>query len=164
VEVFAPTPAELIRRYNAKKIQDEKYEVSVLNLPWVIYRQDIDLVLKPGVKYVIEGVQVEGLTQPWEAYVALVTPEGDFGVGYVVAQRRRMFTCIYKMYTKPLGLQLAPYVVIRPVELLLTDKEGVVECVDRILHVKYLAVFVNAPVNLLRNLRISGTSRIKENV
>jgi hypothetical protein len=96
VEVFAPTPAELVKRYNAKKIQDEKYEVSAVNLPWVIYRQEVDLVLRPGVKYVIEGVQVEGLVQPWEAYVALVTPEGDFGVGYVVAQRRRMFSCIYK--------------------------------------------------------------------
>ena len=164
MEVFAPTPAELIRRYNAKKIQDEKYEVSVLNLPWVIYRQDIDLVLKPGIKYVIEGVQVEGLTPPWETYVTLVTPEGDFGVGYVAARRPRMFTCIYKTYTKPLGIQLAPYVVIRPVGLLLTDKEGVVECIDRVLHVKYLAVFVNAPVNLLRNLKVVAIPRIKENV
>jgi hypothetical protein len=63
VEVFAPMPAELVRRYGAKKLQDEKYEVSPLNLPWV-FKQEVDMVLKPGGRYVIEGVQVEGLTPP----------------------------------------------------------------------------------------------------
>ena len=47
MEVFAPTPAELVRRYGAKKLQDEKYEVSALNLPWV-FKQEVDMVLKPG--------------------------------------------------------------------------------------------------------------------
>jgi hypothetical protein len=163
VEVFAPTPAELVRRYGAKKLQDEKYEVSPLNLPWV-FKQEVDMVLKPGGRYVIEGVQVEGLTPPWEAYVALVDQNGDFGVGYVAAKRRRMFSCIYKTYSKPLGLQLAPYIEVKPVQLLLTDKEGVVGCVDRALHARYIAVFINAPANLLQSLKIVVTPKIKENV
>jgi len=163
VEVFAPTPAELIRRYNAKKVQEEKYEVSALNLPWV-FKQEVDVVLKPGGKYVIEGVQVEGLAPPWEAYIALVDPNGDFGVGFIAARRRRMFSCVYKIYSKPLGLQLAPYITIKPVELLLTDREGMVECVDGVLRAKYVAVFVNAPASLLQNLKIVVTPIIKENV
>ena len=163
MEVFAPTPAELTRRYGAKKLHDEKYEVSALSLPWV-FKQEVNVTLKPGGRYVIEGVQVEGLTPPWEAYVALVDPSVDFGVGYIAARRRRMFSCVYKVYAKPLGLQLAPYIAVKPVELLLTDKEGSVECVDRALRARYVAVFINAPVNLLQSLRVMVMPKIKENV
>jgi len=154
---------ELVRRYGARKIHDEKYEVSALNLPWV-FKQEIDVLFKPGSKYLVEGVQVEGLHPPWEAYVAFVDPSSDFGLGYVVAKRRRMFSCVYKVYSKPVGVQLAPYIVIRPIELLLTDKEGVVECIDRTLHTKYLIVLINAPAALLQSVKVAMMPKIKENV
>jgi hypothetical protein len=39
-----------------------------------------------------------------------------------------------------------------------------VGCVDRALHARYIAVFINAPANLLQSLKIVMTPKIKENV
>ncbi|MGC9130348.1 MAG: hypothetical protein ACP5H5_02035 [Pyrobaculum sp.] len=163
MEVFAPTPAELVKTYGARKTPDDKYEIQAINAPWVVKRE-IDLAVAPGSRYIIEGVKIEGLAPPWEAYVALVEAGGDFGAGFVVARRRRMFSCIYKSYAKPIDTQLAPYVLIKPVELQLTDRENVVECVDRPFRARYLAVFINAPVAVVRRVRVELSPLVKENV
>lgn len=154
METFAPSPAELVKRYGARKLQSEKYEVSASNLPWVIKR-DVALEILPGRRYVVEGVQLEGLPQPWEAYVALLDERGEFGVGYIVAKRRRMFKCIYKTYTRPPGLQVAPYITIKPVELHLTDKEGLVDCIERPLYARTIAVFINAPPDVINGVKVA---------
>lgn len=163
MEVFAPSPAELLRLYGAKKTADEKYEVSALNLPWV-FRRELEFEVAPGPGYVVDGVKVDGLYPPWEAYVALIDVSGEFGVGYIVAKRRRMFSCVHKGYSKPIDVQLAPHITIRPVELILTDREGVISCIDRAFRARYVAVFVNAPIQLIKNLRVVLQPIVRDNV
>lgn len=161
MEVFAPTPLELVKNYGARKTSDERYEVSTVNLPWA-YRQQIDMAITPDKSYAVEGVSIEGLSPPWEAYVALVNEAGEYGVGYIVSRRRSMFRCVYKTYTKPMRLQTPPYLVIKPVELYLTDREGVVNCIDKSFHAKYIVVFINAPVELLRTVKVAMSPVVKE--
>jgi hypothetical protein len=50
------------------------------------------------------------------------------------------------------------------VELQLTDRENVVECVDRPFRARYLAVFINAPVAVVRRVRVELSPLVKENV
>ncbi len=154
METFAPTPVELMKKYRAKKIQDDRYVVNSIELPWVVKRE-IDVEVVPGRAYRLSGVSVDGLKPPWEVYVAFVNEEGEFGVGYVVAKRERMFSCISKPYTKPMGLQLARYIIVKPVELLLTDREGEVSCVDRAFRARHLAIFFNMPHAYIPHVQVS---------
>ncbi|MEM4509844.1 MAG: hypothetical protein QXD08_02625 [Pyrobaculum sp.] len=161
MEIFAPTPNELIRKYGAKKIQDDKYEISVLNLPWV-YKKSIDIYISPDKTYIIEGVSVDGLSPPWEVYIALVDEVGEYGVGYIISRRKKFFKCVYKHYTKPIKLQTAQYLIIKPLELYLTDIDGVINCVDRSFNAKYIVALVNAPVELLNNVKVNFMPVVKE--
>lgn len=163
MQVFAPAPAELVKRYGARKTPDDRYEVQAINTPWVV-RREVDLAVVPGSRYAVEGVRIEGLAPPWEAYVAFVDAGGDFGAGFVVARRRRMFSCIYKSYAKPIDMQLAPHVLIKPVELQLTDRDSVVECIDKSFRARYLAVFINAPVAVVERVQVELNPLVKENV
>ena len=151
-EVFAPTPTELLRRYGAKR-QGDRYEVSALNLPWV-FKREVKVEISPGKQYRISGVKIDGVPPPWETYVALVDGDGGFGVGYVISPRRRIFQCIRRPYAYPLGVKMPPHIVVKPVELLLTDAPGVVECVDRAFTADYLAVFINAPVSVVQKAQV----------
>jgi len=151
-EVFAPTPAELLRKYGAKRLGD-RYEVSALNLPWV-FKREVEVEISPGKQYRISGVEVVGVPPPWETYVALVDRGGEFGVGYVASPRRGMFQCIRKPYAYPLGVKTPPHIVVKLVELLLTDASGVVECVDRAFTAGYLAVFINAPISVVQKAQV----------
>ncbi|WP_245218457.1 hypothetical protein [Pyrobaculum islandicum] len=162
VEVFAPLPTELVKRFGARKI-DDKYEISAINLPWVI-KQEINFIFTPGEKYVVDGVEIDGLVPPWEAYVSFVDPSGEFGIGYIATGRRRMFECVHKVYTTPLYLQLAPYIVVKPVELLLSDKPNVIDCVERVFHARYIAVFINAPINIVQKIKTTLSPNIKRNI
>lgn len=137
------SPTELVRRYGAKKV-GERYELAAAYAPWVRW-VEVRAELLPGRRYRVEGVAVEGLEPPWEAYVALVDGGGQVGVGYVVTRRRRMFSCIHTHYQAPPGLQPPPHLVVRPVELWLTDKEGMVECIPTRVEAARLAVFIKAP-------------------
>ncbi|MEM1597970.1 MAG: hypothetical protein QW598_07210 [Pyrobaculum sp.] len=164
MEVFAPTPAELIKRYGAKKIGgEERYEVSAINLPWVV-KKEARLRIAPGRRYIIDGVRIDGLEPPWEAYVALVDEAGNVGVGYVAAGRRRMFKCIKKPYATPLGVQMAPYIAIRPVQLFLSDDEKVVDCIEAPFEAAYVAVFLNAPLSIFPKVRVELAPVVKENI
>jgi len=159
-EVFAPTPAELLRKYGAKRLGD-RYEVSALNLPWV-FKREVEVEVTPGKQYRISGVKIDGVPPPWEIYVALVDKGGEFGVGYVMSPRRKMFQCIRKPYAYPLGVKMPPHIVIKPVELLLTDALGVVECVDRTFTAGYLAVFINAPTLVVQKAQVRIEPVIEE--
>lgn len=160
---FAPSPAELVKKYGARRTHDDKYEVQAVNLPWVV-KKELDIAITPGRKYTVEGVRVEGLVPPWEAYVAFIDTAGEFGAGYIITRRRRLFNCVYKSYSKPINLQTAPYIVIRPVELQLTDRENTVECVDRAFRAKYIAVFINAPASEIQNIQVVLNPVVKENL
>lgn len=137
------SPAELVRRYGARKVGD-RYELPAVRAPWVRW-VEVRAELLPGRRYAVDGVQVEGLEPPWEAYVALVDSGGQIGAGYVVARRRSLFKCIHTQYHVPPGLQLPPHLSVRPVELWLTDREGLLECVPARIEATALAVLVKAP-------------------
>ncbi|MEZ0319207.1 MAG: hypothetical protein ABWK05_04330 [Pyrobaculum sp.] len=162
MEVFAPTPAELIRRYGAKKLgEGERYEVSAINLPWVV-KKEVRLRVTPGRSYIIDGVRVDGLEPPWEAYVALVDEAGNVGVGYIATGRRRMFKCIKKPYVALQGVQMPSYIVVRPVQLFLSDNEKVVDCIETPFDAAYVAVFLNAPLSVFSKIKVELAPVVKE--
>ncbi|MFN7104999.1 MAG: hypothetical protein ACK4M3_00175 [Pyrobaculum sp.] len=153
MEVFAPTPTELVKRYRAKKTQDDRYVINAIDLPWVIKRE-VEIQLALGRTYKIEGVSIEGVEAPWEAYVALVDESGEIGAGYIVAKRRKMFRCISKPYIRPVGVQISPYIVIRPVELWLTDIEGLATCIERTFYARHVAILFNMPPAAIKNVKV----------
>jgi len=73
-----------------------------------------------------------------------------------------MFQCIRKPYAYPLGVKTPQHIVVKPVELLLTDAPGVVECVDRAFTAGYLAVFINAPVSVVQKAQVRIEPVIEE--
>ncbi|MFN3804698.1 MAG: hypothetical protein ACK4SY_06555 [Pyrobaculum sp.] len=153
MEVFAPTPIELAKKYKARRTQDDKYVVNAIDLPWVIKRE-VEIQLSPGRTYKIEGVSIEGVEPPWGAYVALVDESGEIGAGYIVAKRRKMFRCISKPYMKPTGVQIPPHIVIKPVELWLSDVERLVTCVERTFYARYVAILFDMPPAAIKNVKI----------
>lgn len=150
---FAPTPAELLRKYGARKIQDDRYEISAINLPWVL-KTNVEITVAPSDLLVIEGVEVRGLEPPWEAYVALVDATGEMGVGTIITWRRRLFRCVYKPYAAPPGVKIPPYIQVKPIELWLSDGDTV-NCIERGFTAKFIALFINAPAAILDKLDIS---------
>jgi hypothetical protein len=147
---------ELVKRYGAVK-KDDAYEVPLQNVPWAFSRP-LSAFLSVGSTYVVEGVDV-GWEGPGEVYVVLTDWEAGFG--FILARRRRLFSCIRRRYAAPYGVRLPQHIRVRPVELVLSDSDAIT-CVDRPLEAKALVVLPST-VYALSSLRVDlGNARLRE--
>lgn len=133
-EFLSATPNELVRRYGAVR-KDNFYEVPLQNVPWTFWRP-LSATLVAGMSYSLSGLDISW-SGPGEIYVVLT--DWEVGYGYILAQRRRLFSCIRRPYSAPYGVRLPPQLRVKPVELVLSDSNAIT-CVDRSIEVRALAV------------------------
>ncbi|CCC82609.1 hypothetical protein [Thermoproteus tenax] len=147
---------ELVRRYGAVK-RDNIYEVPIQNAPWVLSKS-LTASLKAGRSYKLHGLNVSW-SGPGEVYVVLT--DWEIAFGYILAKRRRMFSCVRRPFSAPYGVTLPPHIKVRELELVLSDSETIT-CVDKSIEIKAVAV-IPTTVYVLDTLKADfGELRLEE--
>ena len=147
-QLASAPPIDMQRRWGARKL-GEKYVVDSWQSPWVI-KLPYRAVLEPDKVYVVEGIEITGVSTGTQIIVAVVS-EG-FAVGFFVSRKRRLFRCSHRTYSTPVGLQLAPYIEVRPLELWVSHG-GLLDCVPR--RVEGTLAIIPESVWDMRRVRVS---------
>lgn len=145
--LLSATPADLQRIWGARKIGD-KYVIEAWNAPWII-KLPLSASVEPGKAYGVIGLDIGGISTGTQAIIAIVSEE--MGVGFFATVRRPLFKCSKRVYATPIGLQLPPYLDVKPMELWVSHS-GAINCVTKKL--QGVLALVPETVQDLRRIRV----------
>ena len=147
-QFLSASVADLQRLWGVKKVGD-RYVIEAWNAPWII-KLPVSASLEPEKAYRVDGLDIHGIGAGTQIIVAVVS-EG-LGAGFFATKRKPIFKCSRRIYTAPIGLQLPPYIDVKPMELW-ASHSGVISCVPRKL--QGVLAIIPESVSDLRRIRIS---------